>query len=120
MNIKALTIVFALPFIISGCSNFTLFPSVYRTEIHQGNIVEQEMVDQLKLGMTKAQVRFVLGTPLIADTFDQDRWDYYHSIKNRGDKTTSETFSVLFEGDRLSSFEGDLTPQNNTEEPAAP
>ena len=120
MYIKALTIVFALPFIISGCSNLTLFPSAYRTEIHQGNIVEQEMVDQLKLGMTKTQVRFVLGTPLIADTFNQDRWDYYHSVKNRDGKTTSETFSVLFEGDQLSAFEGDLTPNDNREASAAP
>jgi len=55
------------------------FPGVYKLDIPQGNILEKEKMDQIKLGMTKRQVRYVLGTPLLIDSFNQDRWDYYYS-----------------------------------------
>jgi len=55
------------------------FPGVYKLDIPQGNILEKEKIDQIKTGMTKRQVRYVLGTPLIIDSFNQDRWDYYYS-----------------------------------------
>ena len=58
--------------------------SVYRPDLQQGNAVTPEMVEKLKVGMTRNQVRFVLGTPLIADVFHPDRWDYYFFLKQSG------------------------------------
>jgi len=54
---------------------------VHKLDIQQGNVVTQEMVDKLRPGMTRAQVRYVLGTPLVTDSFHQDRWDYFYSYK---------------------------------------
>jgi outer membrane protein assembly factor BamE len=82
--------------------------SIYRMDIAQGNVVTQDMVDQLKPGMTRNQVRFVLGTPLITDPFHPDRWDYYYSLR-RGSEKEPEThrITVLFKGDAMVSVEGD-------------
>ena len=110
MNFKTPVTALALTFCLAGCGNFTLFPGVHRIQIQQGNIIEQKMVDQLKPGMTKAQVRFVLGTPLIADTFDQDRWDYYYSRKDGDGNISKNKFSVFFDEDKLKSFEGNIAP----------
>ena len=60
------------------------FPGVYRINVEQGNIVDQEMVNQLKPGMSRRQVRFIMGTPLVEDTFNSNRWDYTYSVRNRG------------------------------------
>ena len=64
---------------ISACSDAIRIPFVYRIDIYQGNIFSQEMVDQLKPGMTKRQVAFIMGTPLVEDAFHSDRWDYVYS-----------------------------------------
>lgn len=107
------TMVATLPF-VSGCSSLK-FPGVYRIPIQQGNIIEQEKVDQLELGMSKTQVQFVMGTPLLADVFHQDRWDYIYQLR-RGDKTLRERrFTVFFDDDKLVKFEGDYEP--NAEAP---
>ena len=95
--------------IISGCSYFR-FPGVYKIEIQQGNIITQEMVDQLKPGMTKRQVRFILGTPLIADTFNQDRWDYLYRLEDARDNVEQERISVFFTNDTLTHIGGDFAP----------
>jgi len=94
---------------LAGCSYFQ-FPGVHKIEIQQGNIITQEMVDQLKPGMTKRQVRFVLGTPLIADPFNQDRWDYFYSKRHPDGKETKERITVFFEGDILTHIAGDFVP----------
>ncbi len=96
-----------------GCS-YLKFPGVYSLDIQQGNIITQDMVDQLKPGMTKRQVRFVLGTPLVADTFNPDRWDYYYSLKDAKGKVTKESPTVFFAEDKLTSFSGDFRSQNDT------
>ena len=87
-----------------------LFPGVYKIDIEQGNIVTQEMVDELRPGMTKRQVEFLMGTPLLKNTFDQDRWDYVYSIKPGGDKRQQERLTVLFENDALVGFSGNFVP----------
>ena len=66
---------------LSACG-FVGFPGVYKINVEQGNIVTPEMVAQLKPGMTRRQVKFILGTPLVEDTFDIDRWDYIYSKRN--------------------------------------
>jgi outer membrane protein assembly factor BamE len=102
-----------LAVLLGGCS-FSDFrfglPGVYRIDIPQGNIVNQEMVDQLQPGMNKRQVRFVMGTSLILDTFEPDRWDYLRSLETRKQKRTQEGISLFFENDKLVRIEGDLAP----------
>ena len=100
---------------LSGCSNFQL-PGVYRLVIQQGNIVTQDMVDQLQPGMTKRQVNYVLGTPLIMDTFHADRWDYLYTIRDQEGETREQRLTVYFQDDKLSHFEGDLRPSVASEE----
>ena len=87
------------------------FPGVYRINVEQGNIVTQEMVDQLKPGMSKRQVRFIMGTPLVEDTFNQDRWDYAYTIRNGGELLASSHVTVFFDGDALVNITGDKLPE---------
>ncbi len=94
---------------LAACKNFA-FPGVHKIEIQQGNIVTQDMVDKLKPGMTKPQVRFVLGTPLVADSFHQNRWDYFYSIDDRESSEKRERISVFFADDKLTHFSGDFLP----------
>ena len=111
---------------LSACS-FVGFPGVYKIDVEQGNIVTQEMADQLKPGMSRRQVRFIMGTPLIEDTFNQDRWDYPY-VKRNGLNVLSESLlTVVFEGDALVTVRGDYLPpawseQSSTEDekPAEP
>ena len=90
-----------------GVSSFS-FPGAYRLNIPQGNIITQEMVDQLRPGLSKRQVNFILGTPLIRDTFDQDRWDYVYSFQPGGGERVQEVLTVFFEDNQLTSFAGDF------------
>lgn len=80
----------------------------YRMEIQQGNFFTQEQVDKLKLGMTKEQVRFVLGTPLLTDVFHADRWDYvYRRQKARSDYLEERHITLFFERNQLKHIEAD-------------
>ena len=94
---------------ISACSAIG-FPGVYRIDVEQGNIVTQEMADQLQPGMSKRQVRFILGTPLIEDSFNLDRWDYPY-VKRNGQNVLAESLlTVVFDGDTLAEVRGDYVP----------
>ncbi len=98
--------------LLSGCSDF---PGVYKIDIPQGNIVTQDMVDQLRPGMNYNQVRYVLGTPLITDTFHGERWDYIYSIQKGGENRAQESISIYFENGKLARISGDYRPNpNNT------
>ena len=90
------------------------FPGVYRLDIPQGNLISQDQVDQLRPGLTKRQVNFIMGTPLIQDTFDQDRWDYIYSFQPGGGERVQENLTVFFENNELTHFTGDFeqTPEN--------
>lgn len=109
-------------FLVS-CGSVGLDPSkvpAYRMEIQQGNFVSQEMVSQLKLGMNKDQVRFVLGTPLITDSFHSDRWDYVFRRLRSGSKQLEQyKLAVFFEGGKLARIDSDLTPATNQEAAAS-
>lgn len=100
---------------VSGCSSFQ-FPGVYKLSIQQGNIITQEMVDQLKPGMTKAQVRYIMGTPLIADSFHQDRWDYYYQLKLGNGTEIRDRLVLLFDEDKLTGIKGDFVPSGTAPE----
>jgi outer membrane protein assembly factor BamE len=99
--------------LLGACGSIPIiqFPGVYKIDIEQGNIVTQEMVDQLRPGMTKRQVTFVMGTPLVRDPFHQDRWDYIYSYQPGGGERGQERLSVLFENDELVSITGDFRPE---------
>lgn len=70
-------------------------------DIQQGTIITPEMVSQLKPGMTRNQVRFVMGTPTIADPFHPDRWDYIYTLEKRGESPERNHVVLYFEGDQL-------------------
>ncbi len=93
----------------AGCSSGPL--AIYRMDIQQGNVFTQEMVNQLKPGMTPSQVRFVLGTPLITDTFSQERWDYYYSLRIPGEDTVQHHMTVYFSDQKLARLSGDFAPK---------
>ncbi|MBT1121741.1 outer membrane protein assembly factor BamE [Stutzerimonas nitrititolerans] len=94
-------------FALAGCS----FPGVYKVDIQQGNVVTQDMIDQLRPGMTRSQVRFIMGSPLITDTFHASRWDYLYSIQPGGGQRQQERVSLVFnESDQLAGLAGDFLP----------
>ena len=95
--------------LISACSAVG-FPGVYRIDVEQGNIVTQEIADQLQPGMSRRQVRFILGTPLVEDTFNRDRWDYVYTKRNGLEVLAEDRLTVVFEGDSLVAVHGDYTP----------
>lgn len=102
---------------LSACSNFR-FPAVFRQDIPQGNLVTQEMLDKLKPGMSRAQVRFVLGSPLIADSLHPERWDYLHVLKTGATgKREQKSLTVYFDNDRFARIEGG--PTSTPKKPAA-
>ena len=84
---------------------------VYKMDINQGNYLSQDMVDKLKVGMTQAQVRQVLGTPLVASPFRADRWDYVYEYTRQGRVTEHRTFTVWFADSKLARWEGDPLPE---------
>jgi outer membrane protein assembly factor BamE len=92
---------------LAGCS----FPGVYKIDIQQGNVVTQDMIDQLKPGMTRRQVRFIMGNPLISDTFHSNRWDYLYSMQPGGSQRQQERVSLKFgDNDQLIGLAGDFMP----------
>jgi len=93
-----------------GCG-FVGFPGVYRIDVEQGNLVDQEMIEQLKPGMSRRQVRFIMGSPLVEDTFNPDRWDYPYVIRNGRDIIREAHVTVLFDEDRLIDVRGDYLPE---------
>lgn len=92
-----------------GCT----FPNVvspYKLDIPQGNAITADQVAKLKPGMTRAQVRFILGSPLLADPFHTNRWDYVFTDARNSQLLQKKTFAVFFENDKLTRFEGDTLP----------
>jgi outer membrane protein assembly factor BamE len=111
-SITSVFAIIAAAFALSACSFF----APYRVDIRQGNYIDDAMLEQLKPGMTREQVRFALGSPLVADVFHSDRWDYVYRFKpgNRS-KVEQRAIAVFFVDDKLSRVEGDITPANGNE-----
>lgn len=100
--------------LLGGCTRtLERLPFVYRIDIQQGNVVTQEQIDQLRPGMTREQVRYLLGTPLVQDTFHPERWDYVYYFKPGRGKARETRVTLFFEGDRLHEIRGDLRPRPN-------
>ena len=105
--------------LLSGCAEF---PGVYKIDVPQGNIVTQEMVDQLRPGMTINQVRYVLGTPLLTDPFNKYRWDYIYHNKQADGIIIEDRLTLEFDKQTgtLKGLSGDFRPgAGNTEQEAA-
>ena len=87
---------------------FVLLPAggcVYQANLNQGNVIKQDDLDQVKVGMTRSQVRFLLGTPMIEDPFHDKRWDYVYFVKiGRDDAIFKRWVSVFFDADRVSEI----------------
>ena len=94
--------------VLAGCSSISDLLDAYTIDIQQGNYVSQEMVSRLKPGMSKEQVRFVMGTPLLTDIFHANRWDYVYYHKIPGGKTVERKLAVLFKDGKLDRLEGDV------------
>lgn len=79
---------------------------VYRMDIQQGNLLDVEQVDQVEVGMTRSQVRFLLGTPMVIDSFNADRWDYVYSLRRgHSRQVTRRHLVVWFDGDTVTRIE---------------
>lgn len=119
---RLLLIICAL--LVAGCTRVPLLSvfAPHKIDIQQGNYITQDMVAKLKPGMTRSQVRFLLGTPLITDPFHADRWDYVYVMQKGGEITEFRRMILLFQEDKLSRIEGDVvaaSPGNAATKPAA-
>ena len=98
---------------LTACSPSVLY-TPHKMDVQQGNVVTENMLSKVKPGMTKSQVRFALGTPLVSDPFHADRWDYVYRFRKDGELTEHSKLTVLFEGDKLKAVEGTvLAPSDN-------
>lgn len=104
---------------LAGCTTLESYvPSslgVYRIDINQGNYLSQDMVDKLKVGMSKQQVKLVLGTPLVTSAFRDNRWDYVYEFQRQGKVRERRQFTAWFADDKLARWEGDEMPQSVVE-----
>lgn len=91
---------------VSACSSIT----PYRIEVVQGNVVTQEMIAQIQPGLGRIQVRDILGSPLLADIFHADRWDYVFTIRRKGTEFQQRRVTVFFKDDKVERFEADVLP----------
>ena len=101
----------AAAFLCAGCG-------VHRVAIQQGNIITQAMVDQLKPGITREQVAYIMGEPVLRNTFDDDRWDYVYTIDVPNTYHSRMLVSVFFENNLLVYITGDMVPSSAKKFPA--
>ena len=101
---------------LSSCGYVPRIPGItpYRIDIQQGNFISQDMVAQLKPGMSKEQVRLALGTPLLTDIFHADRWDYVYWYEKAGAKPEQRKLTVFFEDGKLTRLDGDVVAAGAT------
>jgi len=97
-KVRSILVTLAVSLTASAC--------VYRINIQQGNFLDQKAVDQVKNGMTRSQVRYLLGTPMVADSFNKERWDYiYYLKKGRSRHVDSRRVTVYFDGDKVANLD---------------
>ncbi len=111
--LRKITLVLITLFLITACSG-KLF-TVHKIDVQQGNAIDPKKVEQLAIGMTKEQVKFLMGPPLVTDVFHPDRWDYiYFLIPDYGD-TERRHVMVIFDGDLVASLEKSDIPEPEPE-----
>lgn len=99
---------------LSACSSW-----VFRYDIPQGNYLEQKNIDKLQVGMTKEQVKFILGSPVVVDAFNDDSWHYVYRLKSgkSRDRDVQKKFVILFVEDKLIEASGDFEVSENFNTP---
>ena len=100
--------VLASTLVLTGCADW-----VYKQDIQQGNVLEEEDLNQLELGMTKRQVQVLLGSPSVQSQFHTDRWDYVNTYARRGEDFVSRTLTLIFANNRLASIDGNYLDQDS-------
>ena len=95
---------------LASCGSNFGFPGVYRINVEQGNVVTEEMIEQLRPGLNRRQVRYIMGTPLIEDSFHRDRWDYRYLLRNGNEALSTTQLTLWFDGDELVGAEGPDAP----------
>ena len=107
---------------LSACTSVPRIVNEYKIDVQQGNVLNQEMVSQLKPGLTHDQVRFILGTPVLMDMFHADRWDYVYRLqKGSTGAVEMRKFSVYFDADgKLVRVGGDVTAAQAADIAAVP
>jgi outer membrane protein assembly factor BamE len=111
MQFRILTILLSFIF-ISACS----VPQVYKLTVQQGNIVTQEMLDELKEGMTQRQVAYIMGTPLIKSPYEQNRWDYLYTLERRDEIVKDYHVAVFFTDEIYTHYEGEVPQDKSLEQ----
>jgi outer membrane protein assembly factor BamE len=113
-----LLLVLTLAGLLAACS-LPKMPSVHKVTVQQGNVITQDMVDRLKPGMTRSQVAFVMGEPVLRSPFTPNRWDYIYSIVVPGYFEQEVRMSLYFENEVLAYFTGDMAPTTAQDDIAA-
>ena len=117
---KTLLPALLIPILLGGCSAPRLpfyrlpsindLPFIHKIDVQQGNVITQEMVAQLRKGMEKKKVQFIMGTPIIVDTFNADRWDYIFTSQHRGGAVERRHVTLIFADDKLAQVDGGVKP----------
>jgi outer membrane protein assembly factor BamE len=105
---KKLSLTFSLTAVLflTACSG--LLPSTYRIDIPQGNLITEEKVQAVKVGMNRRQVQNILGSPLLVDTFNQNRWDYFYSVNTSKGTTIKHHITIVFTNDVVAEIKENL------------
>lgn len=107
-TIPTLAVAVVVAMIATSCA----LPRVYKVTVQQGNVITQQMVDSLRPGMTREQVAYVMGEPVIKNPFSQNRWDYVYTLRVPGVVNDHMKMSLFFTDGLLSHFVGDLAPSD--------
>jgi len=94
--------------------------SIHSVDVQQGNIIEPKMVAQLQIGMTRKQVEFIMGKPVLMDAFHQDRWDYIYFGDTARDMGDRNHITLYFDGNKLARIENDSKDTDNLPAPTPP
>ena len=106
--IKKILITISFLLLTSTCS----LPRVYEVVVSQGNLIDEDMMGKLEIGMTESQAKYILGSPLITDTFTPNRWDYYTAVTQGKKKFTENKVTLYFEDKKLIRWEEDSDLSN--------
>lgn len=109
-NTLKLTTLFMVAILV-GCGAAIPTIDPFKMDIQQGNVVTSEMLLKLRPGMTKSQVQYILGTPLLVDSFHSDRWDYFYQLRKQGKIVNQRRVILDFDGDSLAKVRGDVVPE---------
>jgi len=96
--------------LVSCSTILNYLPGVYTIDIQQGNIIDQSMIDQLRPGMNKRQVLYIMGSPMLDDVFHKNRWDYLYSNQPGGEDRVQKQTTLFFENDQIVGIQGDFRP----------